>query len=63
MTIPLTVLFGDEETAEKILKTTDPPKQKALGREVRNFQDDKWITHCRDIVKRGNYAKVSLVDQ
>ena len=57
-TIFFSVLFEDEEIAEKILKTPDPREQKALGRQVRNFQDDKWIANCRDIVKQANYAKV-----
>ena len=53
------VLFGDDEAAEKILETSDPREQKALGRTVRNFDDTIWKEKCRDIVKRGNQAKVS----
>ena len=52
------VLFGDDEAAEKILETSDPREQKALGRTVRNFDDTIWKEKC-DIVKRGNQAKVS----
>lgn len=54
------VLFGDEEFAQMILKSDDPREQKSLGRGVRNFDETKWKEKCRDIVKRGNMAKVTL---
>jgi ribA/ribD-fused uncharacterized protein len=38
--------FGDEETAEKILKTHDPKKVKEYGRKVRNFDADVWETNA-----------------
>ena len=53
------LLFGDTETADKILKTNDPKKQKQLGREVKNFDAVKWNSECFSIVYRGNYAKFS----
>ena len=60
MTVPkaITVLLGDEEMAAKIMSTDHPRDQKALGRKVRNFDEKKWGANCRDIVKRGNTAKV-----
>lgn len=54
----ITVLFGDEAMAAKIMNTDHPKDQKALGRKVRNFDVKKWGANCRDIVKRGNIAKV-----
>lgn len=51
------LFFGDHETHEKIMKTSDPKKQKALGREVKNFDANKWNTICRQIVYEANYAK------
>jgi ribA/ribD-fused uncharacterized protein len=51
------ILFGDKEYADEIMKSDDPREQKSLGRKVRNFDDKKWKAKCRDIVKRGNYAK------
>ena len=53
------VLFGDDEAAQKILDTSEPREQKAIGRTVRNFDDKVWKEKCRDIVKKGNRAKVS----
>ena len=34
--------FKDTETAEKILKTKNPRKQKELGRQVSNYEDKMW---------------------
>lgn len=36
--------FGDEYTAEQILKTDSPKEAKRLGRAVRNYDDSKWYT-------------------
>ena len=52
------VLFGDEAVAKRILQNDSPREQKALGRKVANFEEGKWKSACRDIVKRGNLAKV-----
>ena len=35
-------LFGDEAVATKMLATTDPKRHKALGREVKGFQEEVW---------------------
>ena len=35
-------LFGDTETADKILNTSNPREQKQLGREVKGYDDTKW---------------------
>lgn len=51
------MLFGDTEIAEKILKTSNPKDQKALGRLVKNFDNKIWQKNCREIVYKGNYAK------
>ena len=56
-----TVLFADESVAAKIMASDDPREQKALGRKVSNFNDEKWKANCRKIVKRGNVAKVTMV--
>ena len=44
--------------AERILQTDSPREQKALGRKVAHFEEGKWKSCCRDIVKKGNLAKV-----
>jgi ribA/ribD-fused uncharacterized protein len=51
------LLFNDLEIAGKISKAIDPGKQKALGRQVRNFSERKWDEHKIDIVHRVNLAK------
>jgi ribA/ribD-fused uncharacterized protein len=51
--------FGDTETAELIMKAEHPKDQKALGRQVKNFDKAKWDTVSIGIVYKGNYAKFS----
>ena len=46
-------LFGDDEAAEKILAETKPKSMKALGRKVKNFDNDVWIQNRERIVKQG----------
>jgi ribA/ribD-fused uncharacterized protein len=53
------VLFHDPEIAAEILQATEPKVIKALGRKVRNFNQDVWEQNCRKIVHDGNYAKFS----
>ncbi|XP_052102484.1 protein starmaker-like isoform X2 [Mytilus californianus] len=53
------ILFGDKQTAEKILNTSDPRKQKDLGRLVENFDKSVWDDSCSVIVECGNKAKFS----
>jgi ribA/ribD-fused uncharacterized protein len=46
-------------TLGKIMAATHPREQKALGREVKNFDKAKWDAVARDIVYKGNEAKFS----
>ena len=55
------MLFKDKEIAKKILESQEPREQKALGRRVSNFDEEVWKQKCKEIVKRGNEAKVSLI--
>lgn len=50
-------LFGDIETREAILNTSDPRKCKSLGRKVKNFDKAVWDKNKRRIVERGNTEK------
>lgn len=50
-------LFGDTETLKLIMATSDPKKQKALGRQVKSYDDVKWREHAKLAVYRANYAK------
>ena len=50
-------LFGDVEILGKIMAEPAPKKCKALGREVRGFDDAAWAAARFDLVTRGNLAK------
>ena len=50
-------LFNDEDVAEQILQTTDQREIKALGRKVKNFDDEIWKENCYDIMLQANIAK------
>ncbi|GAA3426803.1 NADAR family protein [Streptosporangium nondiastaticum] len=50
-------LFGDDETAERILGARHPGEVKRLGREVRGFDEAVWREHRYGIVVRGGVAK------
>ena len=50
-------LFGDKEIEEKIMNSSDPKEQQDLGRQVKNFNQEKWNKHARDIVYEGNYYR------
>lgn len=49
--------FGDEEIAEQILEATEPIIQKKLGRKVANFDADKWMEVCKNIMYQAVEAK------
>lgn len=51
------LFFGDEEIAQKIMLADRPDEQKALGRQVKSFDFDRWSKACLIIVYKGNYAK------
>ncbi len=50
-------LFNDEASCDLIMKVGDPGVQKKLGREVKNFDKDKWEEVAQDIVYKANLAK------
>ncbi len=50
-------LFGDKETLEKIMAATVQGKIKALGREVKNFDQAEWDKCKHTIVLTGNFQK------
>lgn len=51
------ILFGDNQTAMQILKTSNPRKQKQLGREIQGFNQSTWDEEKKSIVYKGNYLK------
>ncbi len=52
-------LFGDEAAAKAIASAGSPKQAKAIGREVRNFDAERWDAAKRSIVTKGNIAKFS----
>jgi ribA/ribD-fused uncharacterized protein len=52
-------LFGDAETAARIRQAPHPGAAKALGREVRGFDEHRWAEHRFGLVVTGNLAKFS----
>ncbi|RHY27932.1 hypothetical protein DYB32_006425 [Aphanomyces invadans] len=52
-------LFGDMDTRDRILATTDPHETKSLGRQAKNFNQELWLANRASIVQAGNFAKFS----
>jgi ribA/ribD-fused uncharacterized protein len=52
-------IFKDFETEAKILKTSDPRSLKALGREVKGFIEDVWVSVREKVMFDGCLAKFS----
>lgn len=50
-------LFGDKEIEEKIMSSNSPKEIKALGRKVRDFDEEIWNNIKYSIVINGNYNK------
>jgi len=51
------LLFGDTETADSIRSAPHPRAAKALGRQVRGFDEQRWAEQRFDLVVTGNLAK------
>ena len=52
-------LFNDTVALEKILTATTAPEAKKLGREVNNFDAEKWDAEKYALVVKGNLHKFS----
>ena len=52
-------LFGDTEKIRQIVSAENPGKAKALGREIKDFDQKIWNQNKVDIVIRGNLEKFS----
>jgi len=50
-------LFGDEEIMELITQSSNPKEVKALGRKVKNFNEEAWNAAKYKIVRQGNLLK------
>jgi ribA/ribD-fused uncharacterized protein len=51
------LLFDDSEVATQILEAVTPIEVKALGRQVKNFDEEIWNENRYRIVKEGNILK------
>lgn len=51
------ILFGDLETAKKIMDSNNPTEVKRLGRTVKNFDQKIWNENVNKIADTCNYAK------
>jgi ribA/ribD-fused uncharacterized protein len=51
------LLFSDEPAAREILQTTVPKKQQAFGRQVKGFEQERWVANRERIVEEGNWFK------
>lgn len=56
------LLFNDTVNYNKIMLSKSPKAQKALGRKVKNFNEEVWSNKSYSIVLRGNYYKYSQND-
>lgn len=57
------LVMGDEEVADQIEQAENPGEAKGLGRKVRNFQEEKWMANCDEVVEQGNFLKFSQNEQ
>ncbi len=53
------ILFEDDESAKLILATDEPKEQKNLGRNVKNYNDEKWNEVADAVVFYANLSKFS----
>jgi ribA/ribD-fused uncharacterized protein len=51
------MLFGDETIAARIMATQDTRAIRALGRQVKGYNDEAWKKHREAIVFKNNLAK------
>jgi ribA/ribD-fused uncharacterized protein len=50
-------LFGDDETAARVVAAGHPRQAKLLGRRVRDFDEQTWLVHRYGIVVDASVAK------
>jgi len=52
-------VMGDGQKAEQMLGESDPAQLKALGRQVRNYVEARWLQHRLAVMVHGCYLKFS----
>uniref|UniRef100_A0A7E4UTT6 NADAR domain-containing protein n=1 Tax=Panagrellus redivivus TaxID=6233 RepID=A0A7E4UTT6_PANRE len=56
------LFFNDPQTAKKILEAKNPMTMKLLGRQVKNFDENKWKLVAMQVMKRACYFKFDQND-
>lgn len=56
-------LFGDTDALERIVQSPSPGAAKRFGREVRGFDEAKWVAERSRIVEEGVLAKFKQHDE
>lgn len=59
MMVSKALLSGDADAAVQIRQAPDPGAAKALGRQVRGFDEQRWAKQRFEVVVTGNMAKFS----
>ncbi len=57
------LLFGDNETSQKIMEAKEQSVIKQLGREVKGFDEELWSSFRIPIVLTGSYYKFSQLEE
>lgn len=57
------VIMGDASTAERILNAATPKEAGKLGREVKNYDGDKWKAAVDEVAEMCNYLKCSQIEE
>jgi ribA/ribD-fused uncharacterized protein len=50
-------VFEDQETVNKVMKETNPVKQKQLGKSIKGLNEDHWQSQAEDMMLPGLLAK------
>ena len=56
------LLFNDKNTADKILKSSDPKRHRYLGKELKEFNKAIWHKYCMKFSFDANLAKFSQIE-
>lgn len=50
-------IFGDDHALKLIMDTDSPQRQKAIGRRVKDYSDERWHPFARDVVRTASLHK------
>lgn len=55
--------MGDSATADKIINAATPTEAQKLGRQVQNYDSEKWKNIVDEVAETCNWLKFSQVDE